>query len=301
MAARGDNNFMRYVYMGQEGEIIPLGATHVIVHESVTVIRAQAFFEHPNIVEVICHDKVEKIERDSFYGCIRLRRVIMPGVTIVELGAFDLCPALTDVECSKLGRIGEQAFSDCASLRSTNLPFARIVERYAFCCCRALMDVKFGSKLERFEGGTFCGCTALERITIPLKNGLIPHDNIFRGCAKLMHVDLVEGEGALQKTIAALHFEEWRNDMNEEIDSINQILPNADAGQYEYGGDDEGEKAAAIRTWIRSLLGKIVHYKAEHRRLLDEDVAPTLQRFVPQDTVMNSILPFLDLPPHSFE
>mmetsp|Transcript_10015 Transcript_10015/g.15172 ORF Transcript_10015/g.15172 Transcript_10015/m.15172 type:complete len:91 (+) Transcript_10015:1-273(+) len=89
--------------------------------------------------------------------------------------------------------------------------------------------------------------------------------------------------------------------MNEEIDSINQILPNADAGQFEYGGDAEGEKAVAIRTWIRSLLGKIVHYKAEHSRLLDEDVAPTLQRFVPQDTVMNSILPFLNLPSYSFE
>jgi len=77
----------------------------------------------------------------------------MPSVTIVELGAFDLCPALTDVECGKLESIGEQAFSDCVSLRSTNLPFARIVERYAFGCCRALMDVKFGSKLERIEGG----------------------------------------------------------------------------------------------------------------------------------------------------
>ncbi len=74
--------------MGEEGEIIPRDATHVIVHESVTVIRARAFFNHPNIVEVICHDKVEKIERDAFCDCPSLRRVIMPGVKIFELEAF---------------------------------------------------------------------------------------------------------------------------------------------------------------------------------------------------------------------
>ncbi len=93
--------------------------------------------------------------------------------------------------------------------------------------------------------------------------------------------------------------------MHEEIGSINQILPTADAGYCNYDHEEEenveGEKAVAIQRWIRSVLRKILHFKAQHRRLLDEDVAPTLQRFLPQDIVMNSALPFLDLPPHSFE
>ncbi len=84
MADRGDNNFMRYIYRGEEGEIIPLHATHIFVHESVTVILRSAFEGHPNIVEVICHDAVEKIERYAFYKCPRLRRVVMRGVKIVE-------------------------------------------------------------------------------------------------------------------------------------------------------------------------------------------------------------------------
>ncbi len=285
--------------MGQEGEFIPLRATHIIVHESVTVIRAGAFEDHPNIVEVICHDKVDKIEREAFYYCFYLRRVIMPGVTIVEQWAFYHCNALTDVECGKLEIIGEGAFSDCISLRSINLPSTRIVEVLAFADCEALTDATFGSKLERIEEKAFYDCTPLDRITIPLKNGMITHDNIFQGCAKLMQVDLVEEE--IRETIAALHLEEWRNNMNEEIDLINQILSNVDVGHYEYGGDVEGEKAAAIRTWIRSLLGKIMDYKAEHRRVLDEDVAPLLQRFLPQDIVMNNVLTFLDLPSHTFE
>jgi len=77
--------------------------------------------------------------------------------------------------------------------------------------------------------------------------------------------------------------------MNEEIDSIKDW------------GVVGGDKAVAIRRWIRSVLRKIMHYKAEHRRLLDEDVAPTLQGVLPQDIVMNSIFPFLNLPPYTFE
>ena len=85
--------------------------------------------------------------------------------------------------------------------------------------------------------------------------------------------------------------------MNEEIDSINQTLPTADAGYYgDYGEEDiDGEKAVAIRDWIRSVLGKINEYKAEHRRLLEEDVAPSLPHVLPQDIVMESVLPFLIL------
>jgi len=84
--------------------------------------------------------------------------------------------------------------------------------------------------------------------------------------------------------------------MQEEIDSINQILPNSDAGCNNGHEEDVGEKAQAIRRWIRSVLGKIIEYITEHRRLLDEDVAPTLQGVLPQDIVMNRVVPFLKLP-----
>ena len=91
--------------------------------------------------------------------------------------------------------------------------------------------------------------------------------------------------------------------MNKEIHSINQILPTADAGYYDEDEDEyiHGEKALTIRAWISSLLGKIIDYKAEHQRVLEEDVVPTLQRFLPQDIVMNNVLPFLELPSNSFE
>ena len=125
-----------------------------------------------------------------------------------------------------------------------------------------------------------------------MKDGMLTHDIIFIGCDNLKHVDLVEGE-QLHDTIASLQLEEWRNDMNEEIDSINQILPTTPAGSG--WDDDEGEKARAIRMWIISVLGKIAHYKAQHRSLLYE-AAASLQVALPQDIVIKNVLPFLELP-----
>ena len=296
MAAEGDNNFVRYIYRGEDGEHIPFHATHIIVREDVTVVLAEAFYEHPNIIEVVCHDKVEKIGEEAFYWCWNLRRVIMPGVKIVEERAFNWC-GLTDVECDNLEIIEEKAFQNCGSLRRINLPSAEIVEEKAFNCCGALTDVKFGNKLERIDRGAFRNCS-LERITIPLKDGIFTDDNIFQACQDLSHVHLVEG-AAIHETIAALQLEEWRKDINEEIDSINQILPDTNAGKCDEFDDayddDVSGKARAIRGWIRSVLFKIAHYKGEHQSLLDE-AATTLHHALPCDIVMKNILPLLQLP-----
>ena len=302
MAAVGGNNIVRYIYRGEEGEIIPREATHITVAEDVTVILEQAFDSHPNIVEIICHDKVEKIESMAFYECPSLRRVIMPGVKIVGDLAFMECYALTDIECGMLEVIGDEAFRFCESFRSISLPSARIVKSHVFVCCEALVDAEFGGNLEIIEHSSFLGCTSLERITIPLKDGLFDEGDTFRECFALKHVDLVEGE--VHETITALQVKEWRNDMKREIDLINRILPNAHAGNLVHvdGNEDYDyvEKAREIRRWIRSVIVKIIGYKTEHQRILAE-AATTLQLVLPRDIVMNNVLSFLELPPHTFE
>ena len=289
---------IRYTYRGEEGELIPREATHITV--LARVILEGAFQMHPNIIEVICHDDVEKIEDGAFYECHPLRRITMRGVTVVEEDAFQNCPALTDVECNKLEIISEWSFCRTA-LRNLNLPSARIVKQGAFHECDALTSVKFGNKLERIQEFAFVNCTSLERITIPLKDGFITADDIFEGCRNLIHVDLVKGE--LHKTIAALQLKAWRINMNEEIDSINQILPATPAGDgWDYDADEygeRGEKTQVIRRWIRSVLRKINHYQEEHRRIMNE-AAATLQLALPCDILTNNVLPFLELPSHSF-
>ncbi|KAK1733796.1 hypothetical protein QTG54_015493, partial [Skeletonema marinoi] len=76
-----------YIYTGRE--VVPRHVTRVRIHESVTVIPAQAFYENFDIEEVKCHDRVETVEEMAFDSCPSLRRVIMPGVEVVERWAFD--------------------------------------------------------------------------------------------------------------------------------------------------------------------------------------------------------------------
>ena len=88
------------------------------------------------------------------------------------------------------------------------------------------------------------------------------------------------------------------------VDSINQILPTAKAGYYSPGYYDEeeedaGGKALEIRIGIRPVLRKIVYYKAEHQRYVNE-AGSTLRHALPHDIVTNNVLSFLELPLHTF-
>ena len=51
--------------------------------------------------------------------------------------------------------------------------------------------------------------------------------------------------------------------MSEEIERINQTLPDTRSA----------EKGAAIQQWIRTVLDRMEHYKAEHQTLLKEAMA----------------------------
>ena len=292
MEADDNIHIVRFTYTGEEE--IPDEATHIFI--AVRVVPARAFADHPNIVEVICGEDVEKIEEGVFSGCPSLRLVIMPGVKEVEMLAFASCVSLTNIECGKLGIIGEWAFHNCTSLSSVDLPSIKIIGGSAFCICWNLTNAKFGKDLESIGAGAFYLCGSLQRITLPLKDGMITHDGIFSGCKQLNHVDLVEG-AVLSETIAALLLKDWKNNMNANIDAINRILGTTPAGA---ALSDAGGKAREIREWIRSVLGKIVCYKAQHCRYVDV-AAATLQSSLPNDIVIRNILPFLELPPYAFE
>eukprot|EP00985_Skeletonema_marinoi_P027474 scaffold22600_cov66-Skeletonema_marinoi.AAC.1 len=177
-----------FIYTGREA--VPPGVTRVRIDESLTVIPAYAFQGNLDIEEVDCHDRVKTVGEKAFHWCRSLRRVIMRGVEVVERNAFYFCEALTDVECDKLERIGSGAFLGCNSLGSINLPSAKIVEGGAFTICTALTNIKFGKALESIEQKAFFSCTSLERITLPLKDGIITANETFHGCEKLKHIDL---------------------------------------------------------------------------------------------------------------
>ena len=185
----------------------------------------------------------------------------MPGVKIIEQCAFSNCNSLAHVEFGdKLETVGEAAFIHCP-LQRVKTPKVKTIGRAAF-FLSGVVDVELGEDLETVESGAFM-TSNLRRISIPLKDGMFEWNNAtrthtqFHECPNLATINLV---GGIHKTVASLHLESWRNEMNEEIQRINQILPST----------NQHEKADEIVQWIQSVIEKIGHYKSEHRGLLKE-------------------------------
>ncbi len=246
-----------FVYTGGD-QRVPRDVRQVRIAENVDTILARTFYCCRQLIEVVGHDRLRKIEREAFQGCIWLRRVMkMTGLIEIEKFAFDSCSDLSVLKFDKLEIIGHYAFCDCTFLRSVNIPSVRRVGTSAFLSCEALTDAVFGKRLERIERNAFLECTALRRIVIPLKDNLFLEDEAFSECVNLSRVDaLAEG---IFKTISSLHLKTWRGEMEDEIDRINQTLPN-----IRYG------KSETIQQWITRVINRMEQYKNEHRTLVRE-------------------------------
>jgi hypothetical protein len=118
-----------------------------------------------------------------------------------------------------------------------------------------LTDLELPEGLETVGEGAFDVCP-VRRITMPLIYDMIGA-GVFFNCSNLTTVTIV---GGIHKTIASLHMESWRNETREEINRINEVLSNTPSGG----------KTAVIRQWITSVMGRIEHYKTEHKALLKE-------------------------------
>ncbi len=252
--AVGDDIF---VYTGGRA---PQHVVNAIIDESVDKIENHAFRDNRNLKSVVCHDRLLKVGVWSFADCRSLQRVKMPGVKIIEVRAFYDCRSLTHVELEKLETVGDDAFYFCSSLKWIKLPKVKIIGQGAF-ANSGVEELEFGEDLETIGSSAFWN-SSLRRIAIPLKNDMFQLNDVlgtytqFHGC-NLTTVDLV---GGIHKTVASLHLESWRNEMNEEIQRINQIIPST----------DPDDKADEISQWIQSVIDKIEHYKTEHRAILKD-------------------------------
>ena len=251
----GNNDNDVFVYMGGSiPEHLKDTITHVRIHKSVKIITRSAFRECYNLVSIEMHDGVEIIEKEAFFLCTSLRGVKLTGVRVIESGAFSSCTALTDVFGDKLESIGQYAFNHCTSLRSIKLSKVRIIGYYAFHQCEQLTEPELPEDLERIGGRAFFRCFRLTHIAMPLKNNVLGED-VFDACDNLSQVYLV---GGIHKTVSSLLIDSWRDEMNDEIDRINQLLPNTATS----------EKTALIQQWMESVRDRIRHHKSQHYALL---------------------------------
>ena len=265
MADNGNNNV--FVYMGGD-QRVPRNVTHVRIHKSVKIITRMAFHNCVNLVWIEMHDGVEIIEEAAFYECLFLKRINLSGVRIIGIEAFFNCHALEDVKFGdKLETIGSCAFADCDSLRNIKLPKVRVIGARAFECCEQLTNTEILSEaLETIERFAFGECPNLRRIALPLKRIIFEEYVDGDGNVCVFHVfeamSTVDFIGGIHNTVSSLLLERWRDEMNHEIDSINQVLPNIDADK----------KTEAIKQWLERACTRIELYKSKHYALLKDYV-----------------------------
>ena len=256
----GDNIF---VYRGGRA---PLEITHALIDKSVYEIEAYAFKSCRNLLQVETHDGIRKIGKRAFHECVSLRRINLKSAVEIGENAFCNCVNLADVEfVDRLEIIGVSAFAGCISLKHLKLPSVITIGYCAFWSCTHLTDIELSGGLETIGTSAFLSCPRLKRIAIPLKRDLFVYDDIdgqytqFSYCDQLTRVDLI---GGIHDSVVSLHLESWRTEMIAEINRINQILPNTPCA----GMADE------IRQWMDSVIDKMDHYKADHRRYVREGI-----------------------------
>ena len=270
MADRGIEIF---VYTGGDQQV-PRHVRSVRIHKSVNIIPRVAFQNCRYLIYVEFHDEIEIIEEFAFDGCTSLRGCIkLLGVRVIKDYAFGGTMQLHGVEFGEeLHTIGHMAFAH-SSLEYVKLPKVRVLNSSAFYACEKLVKVDLSEDLETIHPLVFARCPHLEQISIPLRpnifqdhsvfnvyddeQDLLDNDNGIYNRHALSRVDLV---GGIHSTIASLHMVSWRNEMNNEINRINQVLPNI-------AGDT---KTQEIQQWMRTVIGRLAHCKDEHHKLLKE-------------------------------
>ena len=250
-----------FIYRGGRA---PLHVTHARIDKSVDEIENHAFNGCRNLLTVETHDGIRRVGKFAFYNCKSLRWINLKSAVEIGDSAFNACVNLETVEFGdRLEIIGGYAFDGCTSLTNLKLPTIITIGAYEFDYCTSLTDVELPERLETIGACTFWRCKRIQRIAIPLKRDLFVYDgdnheyNQFSACEQLATVDIV---GGIDKTVASLHMESWRTEMIEEINRINQVLPNSRA-------DDKTEE---IQQWMELVHDRLDHYKAEHCRYVKE-------------------------------
>ena len=133
---------------------------------------------------------VTKIERNAFYCCESLERVVLgDGMEEIDRYAFKYCESLKSVVIPpSLKKIDGFAFAGCHSLEGLTIPNGvEIIESSAFASCRSLESLTIPSSVQNIEYGAFSGCTGLKTLVIEKGVGKI-ESVAFHDCTSLSEI-----------------------------------------------------------------------------------------------------------------
>ena len=164
-------------------------ATNLVIPDSVTSIRDNAFRGCSNLTSVTIGNGVTSIGSAAFENCSGLTSVTIPdGVISIGRYTFSSCSKLTSITIPDgVTSIGDAAFRGCSGLTNVTIPDSvTSIGSSAFSGCSGLTSVTIGNGVTSIGRYAFGGCSGLTNVTIP-DRAISIESSAFDGCSKLKY------------------------------------------------------------------------------------------------------------------
>lgn len=150
---------------------INLQAINFDTFTNLKLIGKSAFRNCTKLNKIKLPDQVQRIEKQTFYGCVDLETIEAKGITMIDDEGFAECISLnkligfealetigdlafydchgleTIVLADSVTKIGEECFENCVTLRSVTLNGSlSAISRYCFYGCEKLTDISMSKK-----------------------------------------------------------------------------------------------------------------------------------------------------------
>ncbi len=176
----------------------------------ITAIGDDAFKNYTKLREVSM-PFIEKIGKQSFYGCKYMTPLDLDNVRSIGVKAFAKCTNMKQdvVFGDSLQKISAYAFYACKTLKSIDIPDSvTIIGSYTFFRCYSLQEVELGDSLKSMGNRAFAK-TSIQEIEIPASVSRIGI-YAFSNCTELRNIDIrgesvTIGNGAFSSCPAIEH------------------------------------------------------------------------------------------------
>lgn len=146
---------------------VPQKKTNINIHESVKIIKADAFYWCSNIEEITLPKNLDKIEKYAFYFCNNIYELIIPDTVLsIEESAFEGMEKLISVHLpNNLTILESSLFENCALLQEVNIPsnVTKIGDEVFYNCIN-LPSLIIHDSLSEFGKDVFAACNMLDDI-----------------------------------------------------------------------------------------------------------------------------------------
>jgi hypothetical protein len=135
----------------------------------IIVIGDGAFQNCPiSLIPLKLSERVDVIGKNAFAGITDMKTIGLPGVTVIDDGAFSGCTGLTRIKLpDSLKVIGAGAFSGCTELKEVTLEYGlKTIGDRAFAGCTGLTHIEIPSSVTSIGPGVFEGCDKLKVILL---------------------------------------------------------------------------------------------------------------------------------------